>query len=95
MTQWTAQRVADAAGASLIAEPADAQQLQRFTIDSRQAARGTLFVGLPGQTHDGGAFAGEALAAGAWGVLVAPEHAHGMRERGAGAASLAIWKMPC
>ncbi|HYP48146.1 MAG TPA: UDP-N-acetylmuramoyl-tripeptide--D-alanyl-D-alanine ligase, partial [Thermoleophilaceae bacterium] len=34
-----------------------------------------LFVGLPGAQADGGAFAGRALAAGAWGVLVAPQHA--------------------
>jgi UDP-N-acetylmuramoyl-tripeptide--D-alanyl-D-alanine ligase len=33
-----------------------------------------LFVGLPGANVDGGSFAAEALAAGAWGVLVGPEH---------------------
>ena len=36
---------------------------------------GDLFVGLRGEHHDGGAFATGALAAGAWGVLVGPEHA--------------------
>jgi UDP-N-acetylmuramoyl-tripeptide--D-alanyl-D-alanine ligase len=36
---------------------------------------GDLFVGLPGENVDGGRFAPQALATGAWGVLVAPEHA--------------------
>ena len=47
------------------------------TIDSRDAGPGTLFVGLPGEHVDGGSFAAAALAAGAWGVLVAPDHADG------------------
>ncbi len=44
-------------------------------IDSRGLARGQLFVGLRGERVDGGAHAVEALRAGAWGVLVAPQHA--------------------
>ena len=47
----------------------------RVVIDSREAGPGALFVGLPGENVDGGAFAMGALEAGAWGVLVAPEHA--------------------
>jgi UDP-N-acetylmuramoyl-tripeptide--D-alanyl-D-alanine ligase len=35
-------------------------------------------VGLPGEHVDGGSFAAAALSAGAWGVLVAPEHAAGL-----------------
>ena len=35
-----------------------------------------MFVGLRGEHVDGGEHAAQALAAGAWGVLVAPEHAH-------------------
>src|SRR5581483_9915101 len=58
-------------------------------VDTRALARGELFVGLPGEREDGGARAGEALSAGAWGVLVSPEHAAravaGARERGEGA----------
>jgi UDP-N-acetylmuramoyl-tripeptide--D-alanyl-D-alanine ligase len=50
----------------------------RATIDSRDIRAGDLFVGLPGANVDGGAFAAEALAAGAWGVLVRPEHADGL-----------------
>jgi UDP-N-acetylmuramoyl-tripeptide--D-alanyl-D-alanine ligase len=37
-----------------------------------------LFIGLRGENVDGGRFAAAALAAGAWGVLVAPEHAEGL-----------------
>jgi UDP-N-acetylmuramoyl-tripeptide--D-alanyl-D-alanine ligase len=44
-------------------------------IDSRAMARGDLFVGLRGERQDGGEYAAQALAAGAWGVLVADEHA--------------------
>jgi UDP-N-acetylmuramoyl-tripeptide--D-alanyl-D-alanine ligase len=48
---------------------------RRATIDSRGAQPGDLFVGLPGEHTDGGSYASPALRAGAWGVLVAPEHA--------------------
>jgi len=53
-------------------------------IDSRLAGEGDLFVGLPGEQADGGEFAAAALEAGAWGVLVKPEHAAKLDpERGA------------
>jgi UDP-N-acetylmuramoyl-tripeptide--D-alanyl-D-alanine ligase len=55
------------------------------TIDSRDAAPGALFVGLPGANTDGGAFAAQALAAGAWGVLTTPEHAANARNGAHGA----------
>jgi UDP-N-acetylmuramoyl-tripeptide--D-alanyl-D-alanine ligase len=42
-------------------------------IDSRTLAPGELFVGLRGERVEGGSFAASALAAGAWGVLVAPD----------------------
>ncbi len=45
------------------------------SIDSRALAPGELFVGLAGENADGGEYAAQALQAGAWGVLVAPEHA--------------------
>jgi UDP-N-acetylmuramyl pentapeptide synthase len=48
-------------------------------IDSRAAGPGDLFVGLPGEQVDGGRFAVDALAGGAWGVLVAREHAEAAR----------------
>jgi UDP-N-acetylmuramoyl-tripeptide--D-alanyl-D-alanine ligase len=76
MIDWTPQRVAEAAGAELLAPATDASRgPSRVLIDSRDAGPGDLFVGLPGATHDGGRFAAQALAAGAWGVLVTPEHA--------------------
>ncbi len=75
MKQWTAQQVAAAAGATVIAEPSADGGPDRATIDSRDAGPGALFVGLPGATHDGGASRPEALQAGAWGVLTTPEHA--------------------
>ncbi|MFZ0043851.1 MAG: UDP-N-acetylmuramoyl-tripeptide--D-alanyl-D-alanine ligase [Solirubrobacteraceae bacterium] len=75
MKRWNAQRVATAAGASLIAEPEGAGGPERAIVDSRQARPGDLFVGLPGASADGGEFAPQALAAGAWGVLVGPEYA--------------------
>jgi UDP-N-acetylmuramoyl-tripeptide--D-alanyl-D-alanine ligase len=45
------------------------------SIDSRRTAPGELFIGLPGERVDGGEHAAQALRAGAWGVLVRPEHA--------------------
>jgi UDP-N-acetylmuramoyl-tripeptide--D-alanyl-D-alanine ligase len=48
-------------------------------IDSRAVASGDLFVGLPGERVHGAEHAAEALRAGAWGVLVPPEHADAAR----------------
>src|SRR4051812_21363368 len=79
---WDAAQVARAAGGRLLhpalggAEPGDgAPGPVRAVIDSRDAGPGDLFVGLPGEHADGGRFALGALEAGAWGVLVANEHA--------------------
>ena len=70
MRSWSAERVADAAGARLV-EPGDgAGGPSRAVIDSRHAGPGDLFVGLPGERVDGGRFAADVLGAGAWGVLV-------------------------
>ena len=86
MRAWDANRVARAAGARLVFRP-DGDALPgaaqdgtpsgpvRVSIDSRSVAPGDLFVGLRGASTDGGAYAAQALQAGAWGVLVAPEHA--------------------
>jgi UDP-N-acetylmuramoyl-tripeptide--D-alanyl-D-alanine ligase len=73
---WTASRIAAAAGAELVAAAPGGPA--RAVIDTRAIAPGDLFVGLPGARADGGAFAAAALEAGAWGVLVAPEHAAGL-----------------
>ena len=59
----------------MVTDPQTSGGPERVTIDSRQAAPGALFVGLRGTRADGGRFAADALAAGAWGVLVASEYA--------------------
>jgi UDP-N-acetylmuramoyl-tripeptide--D-alanyl-D-alanine ligase len=77
--QWDAARLAAVAQARLLSggdEPVGAAPgPRRATIDSREVRPGDLFVGLEGEREDGGAYAAQALDAGAWGVLVAPEHA--------------------
>jgi len=79
---WSAERVAEEAGATLV-RGAQGSGPQQALIDSRAAGPGDLFVGLVGDNLDGGAFAGRALEAGAWGVLVAPEHAANLPDGGA------------
>lgn len=74
MRAWTAQQLADAARAELVGPGAAGEGPSRVTIDSRDVRRGDLFVGLPGARTDGGTFAEQALADGAWGVLVGPGH---------------------
>jgi UDP-N-acetylmuramoyl-tripeptide--D-alanyl-D-alanine ligase len=76
---WSPERLAAAGGARLIEPPPTAVGPERVTIDSRDAGPGALFVGLRGERVDGGEFAPQALAAGAWGVLVAPDHAEAVR----------------
>ena len=78
MRTWDAARIAQAAGARLIAEPSPVDGdlgPRRAVIDSRVVQRGELFVGLRGEHQDGGEYAAQVLNAGAWGVLVAPAHA--------------------
>jgi UDP-N-acetylmuramoyl-tripeptide--D-alanyl-D-alanine ligase len=80
MRDWTPERVAAAAGARLVQPPpAGAAGPQRAVVDSRQAGPGDLFVGLRGEHEDGGRFAPQALAAGAWGAIVAPDAAEAAR----------------
>jgi UDP-N-acetylmuramoyl-tripeptide--D-alanyl-D-alanine ligase len=76
---WSPDRVARAAGARLVAPSPHAAGPARVVIDSREVGRGDLFVGLTGGNVDGGRFAPQALAAGAWGVLVGPAHADAAR----------------
>jgi len=83
---WSPEQLASAAGARLAAPSAApapsgagaAAGPARVTIDSRDVGPGDLFVGLPGTRTDGGRHAGQALAQGAWGVLVAGEHAQSL-----------------
>ncbi len=89
MRDWDARHLAAAAGATLVRAPSGALAPggagrpgpARASIDSRTLAPGELFVGLRGERADGGAHAAQALEAGAWGVLVAPEHARAARRR--------------
>jgi UDP-N-acetylmuramoyl-tripeptide--D-alanyl-D-alanine ligase len=86
MRELTAEWVALAAGAEPIAGDRRAPGPRRATIDTRESGPGDLFVGLQGTNADGGALAGEALAAGAWGVLVRPEHGERATIEAAGGA---------
>jgi UDP-N-acetylmuramoyl-tripeptide--D-alanyl-D-alanine ligase len=79
MRTWTPEHLARAAGARLVAPPPTSAGPERAVIDSREAGPGALFVGLRGENADGGRFAPQALAAGAWGVLTTPEHAEAAR----------------
>jgi UDP-N-acetylmuramoyl-tripeptide--D-alanyl-D-alanine ligase len=83
MREWSAVRVAEGAGATLLRAGQGAGGPTRVVIDSRELAPGDLFVGLRGERRDGGEFAAAALAAGAWGVLAGPEHLQGAPAGGA------------
>ena len=95
MRHWDPERIAAAAGAELIdagregAAGAGSSGPHGASIDTRRLAPGELFVGLAGSHADGGEHAGEALAAGAWGVLVTPAHADAATAQGHGGAVLA------
>jgi UDP-N-acetylmuramoyl-tripeptide--D-alanyl-D-alanine ligase len=67
---WDAERIAHAAGARVVAPGRGDGGPARAVIDSRHVGPGDLFVGLEGEHVDGGRFAADVLAAGAWGVLV-------------------------
>jgi UDP-N-acetylmuramoyl-tripeptide--D-alanyl-D-alanine ligase len=77
MRRWSPEQIARAARARLVASASPAVGPERVVIDSREAGPGSLFVGLRGTSTDGGRFAGQALEAGAWGVLVGEPYAPG------------------
>jgi UDP-N-acetylmuramoyl-tripeptide--D-alanyl-D-alanine ligase len=64
-------QIAAALGAEVVAEGPGEPPL-RATINSAEAGHGDLFFGLRGEERDGGEFAGAAIEAGAWGVVVGP-----------------------
>jgi UDP-N-acetylmuramoyl-tripeptide--D-alanyl-D-alanine ligase len=74
----SAEEIAAAIGAEVLAEGA-AGSPRRATIDSSDTGAGDLFFGLRGANRDGGEFATAAIEAGAWGVVVKPEHAEAAR----------------
>ncbi|HWJ51028.1 MAG TPA: UDP-N-acetylmuramoyl-tripeptide--D-alanyl-D-alanine ligase [Solirubrobacteraceae bacterium] len=92
MRDWDVERIARAAGASVVAAPTGAAHATgpvRAGIDSRDVVAGELFVGLPGERTDGGSHAVQALRAGAWGAMVTPAHARAATEAQTGGAVLA------
>jgi UDP-N-acetylmuramoyl-tripeptide--D-alanyl-D-alanine ligase len=80
MIGWDAAEIAQITGAEPLSAPPPvaARGPTRAAIDTRTLEPGELFVGLQGENLDGGSHAAAALAAGAWGVLVAAEYAHAL-----------------
>jgi UDP-N-acetylmuramoyl-tripeptide--D-alanyl-D-alanine ligase len=64
-------QITAAMGAEVLAE-GSADSPRRATINSAEVGPGDLFFGLRGEKRDGGEFAGAAIKAGAWGVVVSP-----------------------
>jgi UDP-N-acetylmuramoyl-tripeptide--D-alanyl-D-alanine ligase len=92
MRDWDARHLAAAAGAKLVRRPSGTTGRpgpERVSVDSRALSPGELFVGLRGERCDGGGYAAQALEAGAWGVLVAPEYARAAAEVPGGGVVLA------
>jgi UDP-N-acetylmuramoyl-tripeptide--D-alanyl-D-alanine ligase len=82
----TPAEIARACNAQLVSGREDAppgDRPQKATIDSRAVEPGDLFFGLPGETVDGGRFAGDAIDAGAWGVVATEAHAAAAPRAGA------------
>ena len=67
----TAAEIAATMDAEVLIE-GEAGSPRRATIDSATTEAGDLFFGLRGERVDGGDFAAEAIAAGAWGVVLSP-----------------------
>jgi UDP-N-acetylmuramoyl-tripeptide--D-alanyl-D-alanine ligase len=95
MIAWSAEQIAEAAGATLLVHDHGAPRAGGPThavIGSADATPGALFAGLPGANVDGGRFSGDALARGAWGALARPEYLQALVDAGtapSGAALLA------
>jgi UDP-N-acetylmuramoyl-tripeptide--D-alanyl-D-alanine ligase len=66
--------IAAATGAEVLVEGSSERPV-RGVIDSTAVRPGDAFFGLRGENRDGGEFAAGAIADGAWGVVVGPEHA--------------------
>jgi UDP-N-acetylmuramoyl-tripeptide--D-alanyl-D-alanine ligase len=81
--ELSAERIVAATGADAVREGGDARPAGA-AIDSRRIAPGDLFFGLRGENVDGGEFAAAALAAGAWGAVVAPERARALADADGG-----------
>lgn len=86
MIDLTAARIAEEAGAEILAAGPEDAYPERAVVDSRAVGRGDLFVGLPGERVDGGRFASDALSVGAWGVLVDRAHGADLAREGRGSS---------
>jgi UDP-N-acetylmuramoyl-tripeptide--D-alanyl-D-alanine ligase len=73
----TPEQIAAAMGAEIVARGAP-DSPRRGVIVSGEAGEGDLFFGLRGERADGGEFAAAAIAAGAWGAVVARDRAPGL-----------------
>ena len=88
MIDLTPERIKEVCGAALVAGgpsrvgPKDMPR--RAVVDSRNLERGDLFFGIAGERVDGGQFGEEAVAAGAWGLILSMEHAMRVVAAGAG-----------
>src|SRR5215208_4695755 len=69
MIERSSDRVARAMDAAIVVRGGGGRPV-RAVVDSREVGEGDLFFALPGERADGGEFAADALAAGAWGVVV-------------------------
>jgi UDP-N-acetylmuramoyl-tripeptide--D-alanyl-D-alanine ligase len=77
----TGAEIAAATGARALATGSE-ERPTRAVIDSSAVKPGDVFFGLLGESRDGGEFAAGAIEAGAWGVVVGPEHAASLVEAG-------------
>jgi UDP-N-acetylmuramoyl-L-alanyl-D-glutamate--2,6-diaminopimelate ligase len=72
-TTWKLSDLFDRAGATTIdGAVVSPVQITSLTDDSRQVARGSCFVAVPGSVNDGASFIDAALAAGAAAIVVGP-----------------------
>ncbi|HEX3736999.1 MAG TPA: UDP-N-acetylmuramoyl-tripeptide--D-alanyl-D-alanine ligase [Solirubrobacterales bacterium] len=85
----TGAEIAAATGALTLAE-GSSEPPRRAVIDSSAVGPGDLFFGLHGEKRDGGEFAADAVEAGAWGVVVGPEHAAALFESRRGVRNRSI-----
>ncbi len=77
---WTLQQIGEALGVAA-PTPVASQALTGFSIDSRTAQPGEVFIALKGPNHDGHDFVGQALEHGAALALVSQERRAGYTER--------------
>jgi UDP-N-acetylmuramoyl-tripeptide--D-alanyl-D-alanine ligase len=71
---WTSQEIAAATGGTA----RGSFEATGVTFDSREVGPGDLFIAMPGSVHDGHEFVGQAIAAGAAGLVVSTsvDHPH-------------------